>query len=60
MGVEPELKVTLSIGVASFPEDTNNVGDLVTMADEALYQAKRAGRNRVCLHRDAAKAPAGS
>jgi two-component system cell cycle response regulator len=47
-----ELMLTLSIGVSSFPEDTKNKADLVTMADNALYQAKRLGRNRVCLHRD--------
>ena len=48
-----ELRVTVSIGVSSFPEDTNNWADLVTLADNALYQAKRSGRNRVCLHKDA-------
>ncbi len=47
-----DLMLTLSIGVSSFPEDTRNVADLVTMADNALYQAKRSGRNRVCLYRD--------
>jgi len=47
-----ELRVTVSIGVSSFPGDTKNVADLVTMADNALYQAKRSGRNRVCLRRD--------
>jgi diguanylate cyclase (GGDEF)-like protein len=47
-----DLMLTLSIGVSSFPEDTKNKADLVTMADNALYQAKRSGRNRVCLHRD--------
>ncbi len=47
-----ELRITVSIGVSSFPEDTRNVADLVTMADNALYQAKRSGRNRVCLYRD--------
>ena len=47
-----DLLLTLSIGVSSFPEDTKNMADLVTMADNALYQAKRSGRNRVCLHRD--------
>jgi diguanylate cyclase (GGDEF)-like protein len=56
-----ELKCTLSIGVATFPEDTRNGKDLlnlVTYADDALYHAKRSGRNRVCLYRDAAKTPA--
>jgi two-component system cell cycle response regulator len=47
-----DLRVTVSIGASSFPEDTKNVADLVTFADNALYQAKRSGRNRVCLHRD--------
>ncbi len=47
-----DLMLTLSIGVSSFPEDTKNKADLVTLADNALYQAKRSGRNRVCLHRD--------
>jgi diguanylate cyclase (GGDEF)-like protein len=50
-----ELKVTLSIGVASFPEDTESAARLVTMADEALYHAKRSGRNRVCTHREVRK-----
>ncbi len=47
-----ELRITVSIGVSSLPEDTKNVADLVTLADNAMYQAKRSGRNRVCLHRD--------
>lgn len=47
-----DLTITLSVGVSSFPEDTNNTSELVTLADNALYQAKRSGRNRVCLHRE--------
>jgi diguanylate cyclase (GGDEF)-like protein len=47
-----DLMITLSIGVSSFPDDTRNTADLVTMADNALYQAKRSGRNRVCLSKD--------
>ncbi|MDA8099063.1 MAG: diguanylate cyclase [Nitrospiraceae bacterium] len=53
-----ELKITLSIGVAAFPEDTENRDILVACADEALYHAKRNGRNRVCFHREAAAAAA--
>jgi two-component system, cell cycle response regulator len=48
-----ELRVTVSIGVSSFPEDVKNPADLVAAADSALYQAKRAGRNRVCMHQAA-------
>jgi diguanylate cyclase (GGDEF)-like protein len=53
-----ELRCTLSIGVVSFPEDTEKMADLVAMADEALYHAKRSGRNRVSLYRDSLKCPA--
>jgi diguanylate cyclase (GGDEF)-like protein len=44
--------VTISIGVASFPDDSNDPIELVEMADSALYRAKREGRNRVCAYRD--------
>ena len=43
-----EVKITASIGVASYPEDATNKEELMGKADEALYKAKRGGRNRVC------------
>lgn len=45
-------KVTLSIGIASFPEDSSDPIELVEMADSALYRAKHQGRNRVCVYRE--------
>lgn len=39
--------VTISAGVATFPSDASGVDELVAAADEALYESKRAGRNRV-------------
>ena len=39
-------KMTLSIGVATFPEDADSAEALISIADEALYQAKREGRDR--------------
>lgn len=41
------LRVTASIGVSACPECGDDPGRLMHAADEALYQAKRAGRNRV-------------
>lgn len=43
-GVRP---VTISLGLAAFPEDGKSPEDLVRGADEALYDSKRGGRNRV-------------
>lgn len=44
--------ITVSIGVASFPNDSSDPIELVEMADSALYRAKRSGRNRVAAYRD--------
>lgn len=43
----PVGKMTVSIGVASYPEDGDTLADLVKGADIALYQAKAKGRNCV-------------
>lgn len=42
------VRVTISIGVTTFPEDGQTVADLLENADQALYRAKKSGRNRVC------------
>jgi diguanylate cyclase (GGDEF)-like protein len=44
-----ELSVTVSIGVASFPEDAKDAKGIMEKADAALYAAKRQGRNQVCV-----------
>lgn len=41
-------KVTLSLGVAVFPEDGTTKEELIWKADKNLYEAKRKGRNRTC------------
>lgn len=40
--------VTVSAGVASFPDDAQVELELIRVADQRLYQAKRSGRNLVC------------
>jgi two-component system cell cycle response regulator len=45
--------ITISLGVASFPEDARDPIQLVELADSALYRAKRSGRNCVCPYRPA-------
>jgi diguanylate cyclase (GGDEF)-like protein len=44
---QPLGAVTISGGVASFPEDARNSVALLRAADQALYEAKAAGRNRI-------------
>ncbi|WML34242.1 diguanylate cyclase [Clostridium sp. OS1-26] len=41
------IKITISIGASSYPNRTNNLNDLLYEADNALYFAKRNGRNQV-------------
>lgn len=48
IGVEPfEIKITLSMGIASWPAQGENPQDLIRFADLTLSKAKRDGRNRV-------------
>jgi diguanylate cyclase (GGDEF)-like protein/PAS domain S-box-containing protein len=42
--------LTISVGMAAMNESLENGFQLVEMADEALYAAKRAGKNRVMVH----------
>jgi diguanylate cyclase (GGDEF)-like protein len=45
-----DVPVTISAGLACFPDDGLHADELLARADEALYGAKHAGRNRVCVH----------
>jgi len=44
-------RITISIGIASYPDDAKDPIHLVELADSALYRAKRSGRNRICAYR---------
>lgn len=43
------VSVTISIGLANYPLVSDNYEKLLQLADEALYEAKNSGRNRVCV-----------
>ncbi len=45
---QKKTKITVSIGVATLPEDGNTQEAIIQVADNAMYQAKNRGRNKVC------------
>jgi diguanylate cyclase (GGDEF)-like protein/excisionase family DNA binding protein len=52
MGGRRRAGMRCSVGVAMFPEDASERGELLLAADRALYAAKRAGRDRICTAED--------
>ena len=44
---DEELKITVSIGISTYPYDGKEIERLIDKADSALYQAKQTGRNKV-------------
>ncbi|WP_281914198.1 GGDEF domain-containing response regulator [Massilia varians] len=56
------LRLSTSIGISIYPDDAESVDALISIADYALYEAKRAGKNRFCSpaanRQSAAKMPA--
>ena len=45
-----QVKITISMGISNFPSHrAKSKEELVKMADQALYDAKREGRNKVCI-----------
>ncbi len=46
---ETELSFTISLGIAGIEDDTHNITELLKHADDALYEAKNAGRNQTKL-----------
>jgi diguanylate cyclase (GGDEF)-like protein len=50
-----EINITVSVGIATFPEDAKDKKGLINLADKALYFAKESGRNRCIHHQDIIK-----
>lgn len=49
LGPEATGRITISAGLASFPWDASDAAGLIDRADQAMLQAKRAGKNRIYL-----------
>lgn len=47
---QPNGKVTISLGIASYPENAYTKDDLIKLADDALYKAKYISKNKVVLY----------
>jgi len=45
-----DIPFTISVGVTSYPEFGQSTEDLIALADEALYTAKKNGKNQVAVH----------
>ncbi|MCP5125632.1 MAG: diguanylate cyclase [Gammaproteobacteria bacterium] len=45
-------KLTVSVGIADYPYSSKSPIDLINKADQVLYQAKKTGKNKVCLYDD--------
>ena len=55
------IRVTISVGVAGTPNaSVQSPADLIAVADEMMYEAKRSGRNRVCARNNSAESTSSS
>ena len=50
VSIHPEKRLTISCGIATYPEDANSKSELISRSDIALYEAKGAGKNRTVIY----------
>jgi diguanylate cyclase (GGDEF)-like protein len=48
-GLPPDVKISMSVGIACWPEHALDADDLFRAADTAMYEAKRSGGEKLCL-----------
>jgi len=48
------ITATASIGIASYPDDSNDLNEIMNFADKSLYQSKKSGKNTVTIYQDIA------
>jgi diguanylate cyclase (GGDEF)-like protein len=48
--ISQDNRLTISAGLAGYPDDAHTQKDLIKKADEALYHAKRIGKNTLCVY----------
>lgn len=48
---DEKLRVTLSMGLSIYPDDSGDIKGIIEKADSALYNSKKAGKNIVCEYR---------
>lgn len=57
---EQEIRFSISVGIATYPDDSQESAELLHLADEALYASKKRGRDVVSIYdRDAGRAAEG-
>ncbi len=44
-----EVRITISVGIVSYPAHASMISELLRRADEAMYNAKRGGKDRACV-----------
>ena len=52
MGEEKEFSLSVSIGIAGFPDDASSYKEILSLADRMMYEAKSGGRGNVCQARE--------